>query len=355
MLDIKFVRENLDAVETAMKNRNAKFDREKFVAFEQDRRKCIAQEEQLQQQRNSASKQIGQLMSQGQKDQAEKAKDDVRKINESLEEAKQKREQVDNALKDYMMSVPNMPHETTPVGADENDNPEIRKWGSPKDFDFEAKAHWDIGTNLNIIDFERGVKLAKSRFYVLGGMGAKLERSLINFMLDQHVKKGYKEWWLPVIANSNTLKGTGQLPKFKEDLFKTNDDLYLIPTAEVQLTNLHSNEVFDQNELTKKYCAFTPCFRSEAGAAGRDTRGIIRVHQFSKVEMVYFTLPEQSQEALENMVVDAEEILQALKLPYRVISLCTGDIGFSACKTYDLEVWLPSYNDYKEISSCSDC
>lgn len=355
MLDIKFVRENLDAVEAAMKNRNAKFDKDTFVTLDELRRKCIASTEQLQAERNSISKQIGQLMGQGKKDEAEAVKQQVKKINEDLEKEKAAREAAENQLNDFVMALPNLPHETTPVGKDENDNPEIRKWGTPKNFDFEAKAHWDIGTDLGIIDFERGVKLAKSRFYCLSGYGAKLERALINFMADIHEKNGYTEWWLPAIANAETLTGTGQLPKFEEDLFKTTDGMYLIPTAEVQLTNLHRDEVFQASELPKKYCAFTPCFRSEAGAAGRDTRGIIRVHQFSKVEMVKFTTPDQSQAELEAMVENAEEILQALNLPYRVISLCTGDIGFSSCKTYDLEVWLPSYNAYKEISSCSDC
>ena len=355
MLDSKFVRENLDLVKAAMKNRNASFDEKKFSKLEEDRRKCIAVEEELQATRNSASKKIGELMSQGKKDDAEKAKDEVRKINDKLEKAKANREKTDNELKEFMLAIPNMPHESTPVGKDENDNPEVRKWGKVPAFDFEAQAHWDIGTNLGIIDFERGVKLSKSRFYVLAGAGAKLERALINYMVDKHASNGYKEWWLPAVANAETLTGTGQLPKFEEDLFKTTDGMYLIPTAEVQLTNLHRDEILKEADLPLKYCAFTPCFRSEAGAAGRDTRGIIRVHQFSKVEMVYFTKPDDSQQALEDMVVDAEKILQELELPYRVVSLCTGDIGFSSSKTYDLEVWLPSYNDYKEISSCSDC
>ena len=355
MLDVKFVRENLDEVVKAMKARNFDFDKAAFSKLDENRRKLIAEEEELQAGRNAQSKSIGALMGQGKKDEAEKAKEEVRKINEKLEDISAKRENVEDELKTLMMSVPNIPHESTPIGADENDNPEIRKWGEPNKFNFEPKAHWDIGTDLDIIDFERGVKLAKSRFYVLGGAGAKLERALINFMADTHNKNGYREWWLPALANAQTLTGTGQLPKFEEDLFKTTDDMYLIPTAEVQLTNLHAEEIFEAQDLPKKYCAFTPCFRSEAGAAGRDTRGIIRVHQFSKVEMVYFTKPEDSQDALEAMVKDAESILQALKLPYRVISLCTGDIGFSAAKTYDLEVWLPSYDGYKEISSCSDC
>ena len=235
---------------------------------------------------------------------------------------------------------------------------EVRRWGTPRDFGadgFDPKAHWDLGTDLDIIDFERGVKLAASRFYLLGGAGARLERALINFMVDTHTSRGYKEWWCPVMANATTLTGTGQLPKFEDDLFHTREGLYLIPTAEVQLTNIHAGEVLDASRLPLRYCAFTPCFREEAGSAGRDTRGIIRVHQFSKVEMVKITTPEQGFDELEAMTADAENILQKLELPYRVITLCTGDLGFSAAKTYDVEVWLPSYDSYKEISSCSCC
>ena len=355
MLDIKFVRENQELVAEAMKNRNAKWDSEKFSQLDEERRAAIADQEALQAERNAKSKAIGALMKEGKKDEAEATKEEVRVINEKLEAATARREEADSALMDIMMSTPNIPHATTPIGADENDNPEIRRWGTPTEFDFEAKAHWDLGPELGIIDTERGVKLAHSRFYCLGGLGARLERSLINFMADTHTSRGYKEWWLPAIANKETLTGTAQLPKFEEDLFKTTDGMYLIPTAEVQLTNLHRDEVLEAKDLPTKYCAFTPCFRSEAGSAGRDTRGIIRVHQFSKVEMVKFAKPEESQDDLEAMVADAENILQLLGLPYRVIALCTGDIGFSSCKTYDLEVWLPSYNAYKEISSCSDC
>ena len=294
-------------------------------------------------------------MKEGKKAEADEAKEQVRVINEKLESAGARRDQAEAAVRQILMTTPNIPHPTTPIGASEDDNPEIRRWGTPRQFDFEAKPHWDLGAELGIIDCERGVKLAHSRFYALGGLGARLERSLINFMADTHTSRGYKEWWVPAIANAETLTGTAQLPKFEEDLFKTTDGMYLIPTAEVQLTNLHRDEILDASQLPLKYCAFTPCFRSEAGAAGRDTRGIIRVHQFSKVEMVKFAKPEESQQDLEEMVADAENILQLLKLPYRVISLCTGDIGFSSCKTYDLEVWLPCYNAYKEISSCSDC
>ena len=355
MLDIRYVRENLDAVVKAMENRNTTFDADKFTELDEARRSSISQEESLQAERNRMSKEIGKLMGQGKKDEAEAAKEQVRLINEQLSAASAKREEVDAELTAMLMRTPNIPHETTPVGKDENDNPEVRRWGTPPEFDFDYKAHWDLGTDLGIIDFDRGVKLAHSRFYVLGGLGARLERSLINFMADTHTSRGYKEFWVPALANADTLTGTAQLPKFEEDLFKTTDGMYLIPTAEVQLTNLHRDEILDVADLPKKYCAFTPCFRSEAGAAGRDTRGIIRVHQFSKVEMVKFATPENSQQELELMVQDAENILQLLGLPYRVISLCTGDIGFSSCKTYDLEVWLPSYGAYKEISSCSDC
>lgn len=358
MLDIKFVRENPEVVAQAMENRNAAWDGERFSQLDEARRTAITQQETLQAERNAASKAIGAMMKEGRKDEAEAAKERVRQINEQLDELKAKVDEADGALTDMLMRVPNLPSDTTPVGKDENDNPEVRRWGTPRDFaaeGFEPKAHWDLGPELGIMDFERGVKLAKSRFYLLGGMGARLERSLINFMADTHTSRGYKEWWCPALASAETLTGTAQLPKFEEDLFKTTDGLYLIPTAEVQLTNIHAGEVLDADKLPLKYCAFTPCFRSEAGAAGRDTRGIIRVHQFSKVEMVKYAKPEESFDDLEAMVADAENILQLLGLPYRVITLCTGDMGFSAAKTYDLEVWLPCYNDYKEISSCSCC
>ncbi len=355
MLDVKYVRDNIDKVAEAMKNRNAAFDAEAFQALDTKRREAIAHEEELQAERNSQSKAIGAMMSQGKVDEAEAAKDRVRAINEELEAAAKVREQVDGELRDLLMHVPNMPDPSTPIGKDENDNPEVRRWGTPTEFDFEQKAHWDLGADLGIIDSERGVKLAESRFYVLGGAGARLERALISFMLDEHTSRGYKEWWVPALANATTLTGTAQLPKFEEDLYKTTEGLYLIPTAEVQLTNLHAQEILDVDQLPLRYCAFTPCFREEAGSAGRDTRGIIRVHQFSKVEMVKYATPEQAFDELESMVLDAENILQKLELPYRVISLCTGDIGFSSAKTYDVEVWMPSYDGYKEISSCSCC
>lgn len=355
MLDLKFIRDNLDYVKNALATRNEDFDSDKFCELDKKRREVISREELLQQKRNAQSKKIGLYMKEGNLEEANKTKELVKDINEELKDAVAQRSQTEEEMNHFLMRLPNLPHESVPIGKDENDNVEVRRWGDQPDFDFEVLPHWDLGVNNNIIDFNRGVKLAKSRFYALRGLGSKLERSLINFMIDIHNSRGYTEWWVPILANKNTLTGTGQLPKFEEDLFKTTDGMYLIPTAEVQLTNLYAGEVLDASELPTKFCSFTPCFRSEAGAAGRDTRGIIRVHQFSKVEMVKFAKEDESQQDLELMVKDAENILQTLELPYRVVSLCTGDTGFSACKTYDLEVWLPSYNDYKEISSCSDC
>ena len=358
MLDIRFVREHLDEVATAMKNRNHSWDSEYFQKLDESRRSVIGQEEELLNQRNVLSKSIGKLMGEGKKEEAEEAKAQVTELKNRISELSAQRAEVEEKLTDLLMGTPNMPADSTPVGKDENDNPEVRRWGTPRDFEaegIEMKPHWDLGADLGIIDAERAVKLAGSRFVLLGGLGARLERALINFMADTHVSRGYKEWWCPAMANANTLKGTGQLPKFEDDLFKTREGMYLIPTAEVQLTNIHAGEVLDAADLPLKYCAFTPCFREEAGSAGRDTRGLIRVHQFDKVEMVKYAKPEESYDDLEAMVADAENILQLLGLPYRVISLSTGDIGFSAAKTYDLEVWLPSYNAYKEISSCSNC
>lgn len=355
MLDLRFVRENQEAVAEAMKNRNASWDSSRFAELDERRRAAIVAEEALQAERNALSKEIGKLMGQGKTAEAEEAKERVRAINEELADASSAREEVDAQMTQILLSTPNMPSSETPVGADENDNPEVRRWGTPREFDFEPKAHWDLGADLNIIDSERAAKLARSRFVLLGGLGARLERSIINFMADTHSSRGYKEWWCPALANEQTMMGTGQLPKFEEDMFRTREGLYLIPTAEVQLTNIHAGETLEASDLPLRYCAFTPCFREEAGSAGRDTRGLIRVHQFDKVEMVKYAKPEESYAELEAMTADAENVLQLLGLPYRVITLCTGDIGFSAAKTYDVEVYLPSYNGYKEISSCSNC
>lgn len=356
MLDIKFVRENPDLVDKACESRqNAHWDREKFFELDEERRSVIAEVESLQAERNAVSKQIGLLMREGKKEEAEAAKEQVAANKDRIAELDQRRGEVEEELTALVAAIPNIPDASVPYGKDDSDNPEVRKWGEPTQFDFEPKAHWDLGPELGMIDFDRGVKLVGTRFYLLGGMGARMERALINFMIDTHNQAGFKEWWPPVITNQDSLFGTGQLPKFEEDLYHVQPDLYLIPTAEVQLTNIHRDEILDASQLPLLYTAFTPCFREEAGSAGRDTRGIIRVHQFDKVEMVKFTKPEDSMNQLESMVQEAEKILQLLGLPYHVVTLCTGDIGFSACKCYDIEVWLPSYNAYKEISSCSNC
>ena len=356
MLDIKFVRENPDLVDKSCESRqNAHWDREKFFELDEERRSVIAEVESLQAERNAVSKQIGLLMREGKKEEAEAAKEQVAANKDRITELDQRRGEVEEELTALVAAIPNIPDASVPYGKDDSDNPEVRKWGEPTQFDFEPKAHWDLGPELGMIDFDRGVKLAGTRFYLLGGMGARMERALINFMIDTHNQAGFKEWWPPVITNQDSLFGTGQLPKFEEDLYHVQPDLYLIPTAEVQLTNIHRDEILDASQLPLLYTAFTPCFREEAGSAGRDTRGIIRVHQFDKVEIVKFAKPEDSMNQLESMVQEAEKILQLLGLPYHVVTLCTGDIGFSACKCYDIEVWLPSYNAYKEISSCSNC
>jgi seryl-tRNA synthetase len=338
-----------------MAARNAAWDLDAFLALDEERRRFIGKTESLQAERNEASKSIGGMMKAGQRDEAEKAKEAVRRINEQIEALEGELAELAEKTRELLMTAPNLPDASCPVGTDENDNVEVRRWGTPPDFDFEPKAHWDLGPELGIVDFERAVKLAESRFVLLGGMGARLNRALINFMLDTHAEAGYREWAPPALANAETLTGTGQLPKFAEDLYQTTDGLYLIPTAEVQLTNIHRDEMLEAADLPLHYTAHTPCFREEAGSAGRDTRGMIRVHQFDKVELVKFARPEASFDELEGMVADAEKILQRLGLAYRTIVLCTGDMGFSAAKTYDIEVWLPSYDGYKEISSCSDC
>ena len=355
MLDIKFVREHPDEVDAAMANRQTTWDREKFFELDEARRSTIGEVEELQATRNAESKRIGSLMREGKRDEAEAAKASVREINDRIGELTEKRTALENELNDFMSHLPNLPYEATPVGVDETENPEIRRWGTPREFDFEDKPHWDLGTDLGILDFERGNKLSGSRFTVMGGAGARLERALINFFLDTHTSRGFKEWWPPVVVKRETMYGTGQLPKFEDDAYHVSGDNFLIPTAEVVLTNLHAGEVLDAADLPLRYTAYTACFREEAGSAGRDTRGIIRQHQFDKVEMVKFAKPEESDEELETMTAEAEYLLQQLGLPYRVISLCTGDLGFSARQTYDVEVWLPSYNSYKEISSCSNC
>jgi seryl-tRNA synthetase len=355
MLDGRYLRENLEAVRTAMGKRAGDWDFDRFTALDDERRTLIQEVEGRQALRNEASKRIGEMMRAGDHDEAEVVKVEVRQLNDELQELDERLQSTEVAVRELLLRIPNVPDESVPVGDDESDNVEIRRVGEPPAFDFEPVAHWDLGPALGAIDFERGVKLAKSRFVVLGRDGARLNRALINFMLDTHGARGYTEWSVPAMANEETLTGTGQLPKFAEDLFHTDEGLYLIPTAEVQLTNLHRDEVLEAADLPLRYCAYTPCFREEAGAAGRDTRGMIRVHQFDKVELVKFARPENSMDELEAMVADAEHILERLGIAFRTIVLCTGDMGFGAAKTYDIEVWLPSYNDYKEISSCSNC
>ncbi|MCL2632215.1 MAG: serine--tRNA ligase [Coriobacteriia bacterium] len=360
MLDTRFIRENTDIVDAAMASRSYAWDKQAFLSLDATRRQTIGSIEALQAERNVESKRIGEMMREaaGNPDAAsevEALRESMRLVNEQIAGLEETLNQTEDALSELVMALPNLPDHSVPFGVDENDNVEIRRWGTPPEFDFEPKAHWDIGPDLGIIDFERAVKLARSRFILLSGLGARLERALINFMLETHTARGYLEWWTPVLGNEETLTGTGQLPKFADDQFMTTDGLYLIPTAEVMLTNIHRGEVLDAAELPLHYTAYTPCFRREAGSAGRDTRGLIRVHQFDKVEMVKFASPESSYDELELMVEDAENILQLLGLPYRVISLSTGDLGFSAAKTYDLEVWLPSFGMYREISSCSNC
>lgn len=356
MLDIKFVRENPDVVDKACASRqNAHWDRERFFELDEQRRLAITEQEKLQAERNAISKRIGLLMHEGKTQEAEEAKQQVSSQKDRIAELDEKRSAVEDELFALVSAIPNIPDETVPYGKDDSENPEVRRWGTPREFGFDPQAHWDLAPQTGMIDFERGVKLVGTRFYLLGGMGARMERALINFFINTHLEAGFKEWWTPVITNHESLFGTGQLPKFDEDLYHVQPNLYLIPTAEVQLTNIHRDEILDASQLPLWYTAFTPCFREEAGSAGRDTRGIIRVHQFDKVEMVKFAKPEDSMNQLESMVAEAELLLQKLGLPYRVVTLCTGDIGFSARKCYDIEVWLPSYNNYKEISSCSNC
>ncbi|MCL2136880.1 MAG: serine--tRNA ligase [Coriobacteriia bacterium] len=360
MLDTKFIRENTEAIDAAMTARASTWDKEAFLSLDTKRRQTIGDLEALQASRNVASKRIGDLMRADADDQdtaleVDQTKESVRVINEQITSLENDLSQYESELNELVMAMPNLPDATVPIGADETENVEIRRWGTPPDFDFTPKAHWDLGPDLGVIDFERAVKLAKSRFVLLSGQGARLERALINFMLETHTARGYLEWWTPVLGNVETLTGTGQLPKFADDQFMTTDGLYLIPTAEVMLTNIHRGEVLEAEQLPLLYTAYTACFRRESGSAGRDTRGLIRVHQFDKVEMVKFSDPATSYDELELMVNDAENILQLLGLPYRVIVLCTGDLGFSAAKTYDLEVWLPSSGTYREISSCSNC
>jgi seryl-tRNA synthetase len=353
MLDTKFVRENIDFVKKSLENRNCDIHFEQFLEIEEQRRTLLREAEELKNRRNLASEEIGKLRSK--KQDASKLIEEMKGVGEKIRELDEKIKALDEHTTDFLLNVPNIPDESVPVGRDETENVELRKWGKPGEFDFEPLNHWDIGEILGILDFERGAKIAGARFSLTKGMGAKLERSLMNFMLDTHTAKGYKEVFPPIIVNKESMRGTGQLPKFEMELFRIADpEFYLIPTAEVPVTNIHRNEILNEKDLPIYYTAYTPCFRREAGSYGKDVRGLIRQHQFNKVELVKFVKPEDSYNELEALTGNAEEILQKLELPYRVIALCTGDIGFSAAKTYDLEVWLPGQQKYREISSCSN-
>jgi len=358
MLDLNYVRENLEQVRASLTARNfptAPLD--DFVRMDVERRRLIAESDQLNADRNSISREIGGLMKEGKQDEAEARRAQVGNLKERIAELDGRREEAETGMRSLLSTIPNVPHSSVPVGKDETANVEVRRWGKAPVFDFEPKDHVDLGEALNILDLERATKIASSRFALLSGAGAQLERALINFMLDIHTREhGYTETLPPFIVNADSLFGTGQLPKFEADLFKLTDDrgLYLIPTAEVPVTNIHRDEILEANQLTKRFVAYTPCFRSEAGSYGRDTRGMIRQHQFDKVELVKLSLPENSYDELEGLTRDAEVILQRLGLHYRTVALATGDIGFGSSKTYDIEVWLPSQNTFREISSCSN-
>jgi seryl-tRNA synthetase len=355
MLDIRWIRGNVDEVKRFLANRNNDTDIDAILSLDSEKRSLLVESEELKAKRNEGSKKVSQAKAA--KTDVQDLMEEMRLIGERVKTIDSRISEIDQKLDDMLLRVPNRPHESCPVGKDENDNVEIRKWGKIPEFPFEPKPHWEIAESLGIMDFERGVALAQSRFTVLKGMGARLERALLNFMLDLHTERhGYQEIEPPFMVNSATMRGTGQLPKFAEELYKCDgDDLWLIPTAEVPLTNLHAGDILEEDVLPLYFTAYTPCFRREAGSYGRDIRGFLRQHQFDKVEMVKLCTPETSYDELEKLTQNAEEVLQLLEIPYRVISLCTGDIGFGSSKTYDLEVWLPSQGKYREISSCSNC
>lgn len=354
MLDLKFMRENREQVEKWLKQRGSDLTLDEFAKLDEERRVILGEVEALKNKRNNESAEIARL---------KKAKEDASElikamgeVSAKIKELDEKLAEVDEKIKYIQMTIPNKLSETTPIGKDEDENIEIRRWGEPRKFDFEPKSHWEIGEKLGILDFERGAKLSGSRFVLYRGGAARVERALINFMLDLHTEKhGYTEHITPFLVNREICEGTGQLPKFEEDMYRTDDDMFLISTSEITMTNIHRKEILDEKDLPKYYTAYSPCFRREAGSYGKDVKGIIRVHQFNKVEMVKLATPETSYDELEKMVDNAEDVLRILGLPYRVIALCSGDIGFGSAKTYDVEVWLPSQNKYREISSCSNC
>jgi len=354
MLDIKFVRDNRDTVERMLEQRGYDMDLQTILSLDQQRREAIQEVESLKHERKVVSDQIAQMKKKG--EDASQIISRMRHTSQRIKELDGKLGEVEEEIHRSLLLIPNVPHESVPVGKDENDNPVVKRWGEIRQFSFTPKPHWELGESLGILDFERAAKITGARFTLYWGLGAQLERALINFMLDLHTTEhGYVEVLPPFVVNSLAMMGTGQLPKFKEDLFKLEDwDYYLVPTAEVPVTNIFMNEILEEEDLPLCYTAYTPCFRSEAGSYGKDTRGLIRQHQFNKVEMVKFTTPEQSYDELESLLLDAEEVLQKLELPYQVVTLCTGDLGFSAAKTYDIEVWIPGQQAFREISSCSN-
>ncbi|MGO9614082.1 MAG: serine--tRNA ligase [Dissulfurispiraceae bacterium] len=353
MLDARFVRENAEVVRSALEKRNCSNDLSGFLSREEDRLRLLKESEELRNKRNTVSQEIGSFKKQGQR--ADHLVQEMKGVSDRIKEIDDILLTIEEQTTIFLLNIPNIPHDTVPVGKDETENVELRKWGEPAKFDFHPLNHWDIAELLDIIDFERGAKIAGARFSLMKGFGARLERALMNFMLDLNTSKGYKEVFPPILVNRASMIGTGQLPKFEMELFRTADpEFYLIPTAEVPVTNIHRGEILSESELPLYFTAYTPCFRREAGSYGKDVRGLIRQHQFNKVELVKLTRPEDSYAELERLTADAEDILQKLFLPYRVIVLCTGDMGFSSSKTYDIEVWLPGQDRYREISSCSN-
>ncbi len=355
MLDIKMIRQNTDEIKERLATRGVKAEKiDALLEKDKRRRELLVETEGLKQKRNEVSAEIANAKRN--KQDATDAIKEMREVGAKIKSLDEELEEVEATVKDMASRLPNMPNPTIPVGPDESANVELRKVGTPREFDFEPKAHWDIGEDLGILDFDRGAKVSGARFVYYKGLGARLERAVYNFMLDEHAKEGYTEMLPPYIVNAQTMYGTGQFPKFKEDVYQVNgEDMTLIPTAEVPLTNYYRDEVIPTEKLPVYFTALTPCFRSEAGSAGRDTRGLIRMHQFNKVEMVKFSKPENSYDELEKMTQNAGNIMEKLGLPYHVITLSTGDMGFSAAMTHDLEVWMPAQNKYREISSCSNC
>jgi len=356
MIDLKLLRKQPEIFYESLKKRNQTTEIiDQIIALDKEWRSYLNQVNNLKSKRNELSKNVARLKAEGKSEQADELITQSKAIGDEIANLEAKQNELEAQMLSLALYVPNTPHESVPIGKDETENVEIRRWGEPRKFDFEPKPHWDLGTDLGMLDFDKGSKLSGSRFTVMFGQIAKLERSIAQFMLDVHTSNGYTEVNVPHLVKRETITATGQLPKFSEELYTCErDDLFLIPTAEVSLAALHIGDVLDEDMLPLKYTAFTPCYRREAGSYGKDVRGLIRQHQFEKVELVWYTKPDNSFEALEQLTHDAEKILQLLGLPYRVITLCTGDIGFAAAKTYDIEVWLPSYNGYKEISSCSN-